>query len=409
MKNNLIIINSCIAIRSKSFWLQAIENSLYEFIVIIGTNGEGLVKLIHDHRNVLGIVVFCNNLEFHQKWMKSYAKIHFVTFREKDFYKEVLNLKTSYCAYYTSNPIAELAIEDNVDMGFWRILLNYLKIRRDHQNINNEEIEKELVNLNSDEKINIIQIFNQKNEEILKAILFLISTDYLKQNFHEMLSKKNYKKILWSLTTIANEIINNEKYSNQIHKPKGLVYKGITNSKHTLNDFREFRLRKKKPLFFSGFVNATCDLDKAKEASDGIIFELHFSEKNPHPHIILENEEWSQTAKEKETLIYPYFPFNVEKIVILEEKFKIITLVQEPEINIFSRDMNEMKEFWNSMIKNTLLNEYKDMNIKKNVIDDILDTIDIWAYPDEEITEKLRESKKTKIFPEKINIFFLFI
>ena len=31
-----------------------------------GTNGEKLVKMIHDETNIIGILIFCNNIDFHK-------------------------------------------------------------------------------------------------------------------------------------------------------------------------------------------------------------------------------------------------------------------------------------------------------------------------------------------------------
>ena len=116
--------------------IQIIENSLDFFIIITTVYEENFVKTVHEMKNILAILVFCNNLEFHQKWMKHYQKIHFVTFRENDLHKEIMRLKTSHCAYYVSEINYEFSVEDNIPIEFWRVVFYYFK----HLRENNESI-----------------------------------------------------------------------------------------------------------------------------------------------------------------------------------------------------------------------------------------------------------------------------
>ena len=130
-----------------------------------------------------------------------------------------------------------------------------------------------------------------------------------------------------------------------------------------------------KPLFFSGFTSTSEDIAVAEKfAQGGVIFEIKLSKRNPHPHIKLINNEWTAHMEEKETLIYPYFPFYIEKIQ-KEEKYHSITLVQDESQPIFSKDNSEMKNYWNKTITDVLEKE-TGVKLHDNIIDNILQNVD---------------------------------
>ena len=87
------------------------------------------------------------------------------------------------------------------------------------------------------------------------------------------------------------------------------------------------------------------------EFSDGIIFEIVLTESNPYLHVILDDPEWSRFSDEKETLFFPYFPFYFERTRNHEGKYDIFTIKQDENCKVFSQDFQEMKNYWNKLIK----------------------------------------------------------
>jgi len=79
----------------------------------------------------------------------------------------------------------------------------------------------------------------------------------------------------------------------------------------------------------------------------------------------------------KETLIYSYFPFLVDKIVQTDDNYWLITLKQS-EINIvFSKNCEKMESYWSSIIREELSAELKDgQRLKENLIDPIIENLE---------------------------------
>ena len=333
-----------------------------------GTNGEKLVKMIHDETNIIGILIFCNNIDFHKKWAQNFKKIVNVTHSGQIIKEEIVKiLKT--CSPDSDRKYIE--VSSKVARAFWRVVLNYMATLQKNKSFKNEDILTELCRLNNVEAKNIEKIFEAKKSEILKAVLFLYSTNYIYKDFNSQLQKKLYKTLLNSLTVTAQNLLLNDKYSDFYHADGAVLYRGIKQSSNSLSEFKNYMINNIKPLYFPAFVSTTSRKEVAKEFSDGIILEIHLSKKNPHPHIMLINEEWTQFPKEKETLLFSYFPFFVEKIVI-DGTYSIIVLIQDESQMVFSKDLVEMKQYWNEVIKKTLEKE-NNVVLKENVIEDILE------------------------------------
>ena len=67
-----------------------------------------------------------------------------------------------------------------------------------------------------------------------------------------------------------------------------------------------------------------------------LVFEIYISSKNEFPtniHTAIENEEWSYWPNEQEVLLFPFFAFQVVKVVIKND-IKHIVLIELPYQNL---------------------------------------------------------------------------
>lgn len=93
---------------------------------------------------------------------------------------------------------------------------------------------------------------------------------------------------------------------------------------------------------------------------------------NPYIHVILDDPEWSLYFDEKETLFFPYFPFYIEGIRKHEGKYDIVTIKQDENCKMFSQNFQEMKNYWNKLIKKELEKE-NHVRLGEDVIQPVLE------------------------------------
>lgn len=349
-----------------------IKNCSEPLIVITaGTDGEEFVKEIYDCYNVLYIIVFCFNVPLHLNWASNYKKIILVTQKKEELQKmmEECLEKASY-----------IECDTNVVKEFWSVIFKLLKSFFDSDN-NKDLILKELTLLNKEKTNEIATLFHEREKNILNAIIYLYSTNYIYKFFNQTLASRSYKQLLITLTTTTKEILTWEYPNHKNSKEVRYLYRGIKGNKiEVMFQFQEYINKKIKPIYFPAFTSASSDLEQAKKFSDGIIFEIILS-NDAHPHIILETNSdadliWTQYPKEKETLLFSYFPFNVEKIRD-DSKYSIITLAQDEDSKVFSKEYSKMKKFWNKEIIANIEKENK-VQFPENfeIIDSIMEKID---------------------------------
>jgi hypothetical protein len=61
-------------------------------------------------------------------------------------------------------------------------------------------------------------------------------------------------------------------------------------------------------------TSASLEVAKEYAGEGGTIFEIHLNSEKPHPHINLNNGEWSDTPSDHEILLLPYFELEVTKV-----------------------------------------------------------------------------------------------
>ena len=370
-----------------------IQNSLQDFLIITsGKNGQAFTKLIHNNRNVLGISVFCNSEEIHRKWASGYDKIQMVSKAPLEINKELMRMYNSHCAYYSLSDRSYVEVQTHVSQEFWRIIFDYLLVLRNNKEFGPNLFLNEMINLNVQYKEKIEELFNSRKTELLKAILNVYSSNYIYNHLNIALGNRHYDNLQNTLTYVAQELLSNNKYPNLFHTEGAVLYRGIRHGIDVFNEFNEYRIKKTRPLFFPSFSSASSIIDIAKifAGVDGVILKIILSKKNPYPHIMLP-DGWSLYANnEVETLIYSYFPFYVDKIEDLDEQYKIITLIQDENCPVFSRDQLEMKKFWNKTIAKAIENE-KDVKVLEveNVVDSILENINLETYDDKKLFDTL--------------------
>jgi len=382
-----------------------IAKSSEKLIVITpGTDGKVFTNLIHNYDAVLAILVFCCDVKKHQLWAKNFPKIHGVYSKISKIYNSLVRLHNFYCAIFK---ICFVEIEESVAKEFWRVILEYLKVLKNNGQSNNKEILKELISLNPPSEKEIKSTFVKKEFEILKAIIYLYSTNFIYNQFNQRLIERLYRKLLNTMTTTVQELLFNDRYSAQRYGNGGVLYRGVKGiASEILDEYNKYLSNDIQPLFFPAFTSASSNFEEAKKFSNGIIFEIHLSKTNPHPHIRLINKEWSQYPGEEETLIYPYFPFHLEKIEPIDKKYWVITIIQDEESKVFSKNPEETKTFLAQVIKKELASELKEGSIlKDNFIDDIIKKIE--KNGDIDFLDVIEESI-FKLFYVFNNKFFIF-
>ena len=107
------------------------------------------------------------------------------------------------------------------------------------------------------------------------------------------------------MTTTAKELLCNDQYKLQIYDQGGVLYRGIKGVvSEILEEYNGYLSNKIQPLFYPSFLSTSSKINVAKNFSFGIIFEIHLSQENPHPHIRLINHEWSQYPDERNFNIF---------------------------------------------------------------------------------------------------------
>jgi len=354
-----------------------IKNSSESLIIITsGKNGEDLVNLIHNYKNVLAILVFCFKVESHKIWAVKFPKIHGVYNERYQVYNSLAKFHNSYCVIFKH---CFVEIEESVAKEFWRVIFEYLKVIKSNGETNNKNILKELINLNDCAEKEIEKTFVPLQIEILKAIIYLYSTNLIYNQFNECLYQRLYKKLLNTMTTTAKELLFNDHYSVQFFAQGGVLYRGVKGIvNEILEEYNGYLSNNIQPLFFPAFLSTSSNFEVVKKPtfSNGIIFEIHLSKMNPHPHLRLISDEWSKYPGEEETLIYAYFPFFVDKIV-QKDNFWLITLIQADENKVFSKKSEEMKVYWREVIKKEIIADLKEeVQFQENFMDRIIEKIE---------------------------------
>ena len=123
------------------------------------------------------------------------------------------------------------------------------------------------------------------------------------------------------------------------HKP---VYRGVSAEFIKETDYIQGSIGF-WPTFSSTSTDANIGYGFARQAArrlgaDAIpvVFEIYISSKNNFPtniHTAIENEEWSYWPNEQEVLLFPFFAFQVVKVVIKKE-IKHIVLIELPYQNL---------------------------------------------------------------------------
>jgi hypothetical protein len=113
-------------------------------------------------------------------------------------------------------------------------------------------------------------------------------------------------------------------------------------------------------IYWSSLSSCTTKLKVARGFALGapncVIFEIHLSKTNPHPHMKMP-EGWSQHQKEAEVLLLSYFAFKVTSIrkgadQNPKENYDYIVIEQDEAQNILSFDESSIQKHWKNVFDN---------------------------------------------------------
>lgn len=290
--------------------------------------------MIHNKPSLIGIVIFCQNIEYHTYLLAIYKKI--IKIVNSSFEDVLDNLKSYFQNYlrayffssidsndcyniskmikhvykiedsdrFNVNDDREyLTVSHDLALQFSIIVQKLLSVKNNQ--IERKQIMEELMDLaNSEGEKNVIKEYFSKATDLLQAILFTYSTNAIYKNFNMCFASNCYEKIAETLTFAFSRVMIEMK-TKKI-KPGEKLYRGMKGD-------RASSYRNNNTAFWKAFTSTSLSLEKAEEFTNalkdgGTIFEIRLSETKPHPHMKL-GPGWSQFPLEKEVLIWPFFCF----------------------------------------------------------------------------------------------------
>jgi len=342
-------------------------------VITSGTNGKELVQLIHDSEKVIGIIIFCINVTYHEEWSKNYQRIHKVVNSFAQVEKEIHDLNSKYVTYATLSAVssgsdmvksAEKTLEnmlfnkfnkqnkddDNKYLDFYhfeeKIEMQFrvvAKLSMGSSKITPEKVLNELMNLNPSDGSSIATLFSEKAKDILHAIIYLYSTNYIYRPFNTCFAKHNYTKVMYTIAVCLRELGKRP----ELKMSKGtILYRGVN-----ISDKSKYQIG--KTGYWPAFSSTSKSYNVAKNYNGAnTVFEIHLSNYYPHPHIEMPNG-WSAYATELEVLLYPYFALIVTSIQQKDGK-TFITVNQDENAFVLSINDTKFINFWKSLIKNEI-------------------------------------------------------
>ena len=401
--------------KTASEFIQSTDNSKNKYVIITsGTNGKELVEKIHDQTNVLGVVIFCMNKGYHEKWAAKFKKIHsLITSGFDEVAEEILSIYNSHCAFVmieigkrnpalkslykifndffhtgpsllltgsSNGPESYVETETNIAKEFRQVLFFYMGFNaKCDYNASISKISAELVNLNLECEFSIRNNFELRKEQILKAIVYLYSTNDIYTEFNKTLAYKKYDQLLNTLCMIIHELdSSNKAYKDLFMKPGEIIYRGIKTSSQfaTVQLYQKYQ-KNHTTIFFPGLTSTSLKKEiSAKEIfSNGIIFKMQLNKTNPYPHIKIP-KDWTMFPNEAEVLLFCYCPFIVESFaeeIIEKKKYTIISLIQDDTQTVISYNEKEFKAYWKKIIYEDLKPSVEEY--RKKFREDILNTL----------------------------------
>ena len=191
-------------------------------IITSGSDGHNLLKNIYNLPNVIGVIVFCFQIEKHKKWADKYQKVTKVVNKIQDVLGEIKKLSEKYLILSAlectgendyENAMTVLTgskVSENLEILEYYHIKNQpvLDFTLTHSLIKevpkHKDVLEELLPFNkvSDAQKKIREIFkkiDEKDFNCLKAFCFLYSTDLIYHPFNVACATRSYSKIIKTL------------------------------------------------------------------------------------------------------------------------------------------------------------------------------------------------------------------
>ena len=384
------------------------ETENYWFMISSGSLGEKLMEMIHDKPSLIGVVIFCQNLEKYKILAVNYKKIIKVVnsgFKEvldkiEGFFKYFLgkhifcsidyNLNLSRMPRIRENEEEIIVVSHEIGTKFSTIIDLILKRKILSKNVDFMKIHNELSNLaesENEKKIIDETYFLKKN--LFQAILYIYSINIVQKKLNFCLISDNYDNILQTLAFLFMAIFDKNLVDEKFVKTEGILYKVIKKNKSS-------EYRNNHTMFWKTFIHTTESLsEEVKEGtSDCTVFEIRLSKIFPHPHMKL-LKLWTISPKNGEVLLWPNFAFHT--ISIRKEKRTYFVILQQDEnYCILLEDLIKLRNWWDVYVSDKVRLHFCDFF--KRLKFKIKEVTDFFRYfkANSQFIIKLSEKSKNK-------------
>jgi len=231
-----------------------LSNSQGRWIVITsGSKARNFIPLIMNFNNVIGRIIFCQNISLHKSWSSGIVDsvenlIENVVNEVNKIYDNFI-INSTMKLIPTNTTVGQLhqiildssgqaSLNDNSEMNSSFLLhdeidnkkfLAIIKIFKYNLHVSYELILNEILNINTNAGNEITSIFNQKKSDLLEAIIYLYTTNYIFSPMNRTCAEQNYKKLKFVLSCLLIEI---RKRPNVMLSEKTTLYRGLKNRNH---------------------------------------------------------------------------------------------------------------------------------------------------------------------------------
>jgi hypothetical protein len=345
-----------------------------------------------DMETIIGIFVFCYDVDKHKLWTRNYRKIWDII--KSGFQEVFVKLSKLHDKYVTtmilggnedandnvksvagwlrcyivgnSKDTADYALDyyeklDTVSTKF--LAISHMCMGE--ESINPAKVAEEIGNIHLGAKTVYIDKLKASNNMLL-AFVFVYGGDLIFKPFNDLYAKQKYQKVMHitasALIELRKERQNNPQ-SSFFTKPGTILYRGVCRT-DVLEEYKE-----KQKGYWPCFSSTSIDENVAKGFAKpgGTIFELKLSSTNPHPHLKLPPNHtsdgtdhplnWRRYPTEEEVLTFTYLAIKVVKIVNENpnDPYNRIYLEQDESENVLAFDGQKIREYLRPRIEKDVL------------------------------------------------------
>jgi precorrin-6B methylase 2 len=362
-------------------------NSDQWLVVICGgtEKSEGIVKALHECSKVEGIIINFRGEKGDRSWTLNHELCKIQNLVEDDVQEVLGELMNTHKKNLTRN-LLHIAkdSEDRALVRGYRVVAKYLtpnaKVpvtgtpagyyeKRDDiclkflfisslcirkNKIIPSRVLKELIDLHPSEEQKIISMFKKSfntNQNLLQAFVNLYTAQFLYDKFNKKYAETKYDTVMHITAMCMKEL------AKQLPQNPKLNVKGVVLWRGLDDCSSDYKMGEDNG-YWSSFTSCTPSRAIAQQkfyCPGGVLFEIHLSSTNPHPHIVVP-DAWrdSTIPTEAEVLLLPYFPLKVKEI--RKEKDAsgeigtVIVVVQDETKNVLGSNAQRIKEYWSGYL-----------------------------------------------------------